>query len=164
MNNHEEAPTIEERAALANSLMGMFVQSATAVGSELGMSERAELGRALAEHYAAGEGVSPATEFVLGELVADLYHSADGVVSPYAMLGAALMEVSATVNTVPLLCSLGDDGRAGILACALAAILAYCEQVGVCPDVVTDAAHHHWSEEVEEARFMKIRAERFDRS
>ena len=97
---------------------------------------------------------------MIGFMVADLYHYADGTVNPCQMLGAALMEVSSSVNMVPTLVALGDEGRPGILACALAAAIDYAESVGVCPVEITDAAFMHWSDEAEEERFMAVRAQR----
>lgn len=149
-----------ERAANGDEMTALFIRHAAEAGATLTVGDRAELGRVMVEAYAGGELGADFREWLLGDLVADLYHYADGLISPAGMLGAALMEMSATVNTLPLLCSIGDDGRPGILACALAAVLAYGEAVEVCPQSITDDAYMHWSDEVEEVRFMEARAQR----
>jgi hypothetical protein len=63
--------------------------------------------------YSEHAGVCPhgiTDEARLGELVADLYHYADGLVSLAGLLGDALMELSATVNTLP--CASADQPSA----------------------------------------------------
>lgn len=153
-------PTIGQRAESGRRCVALFVGHAAAAGPDLTEADRADHGRRMVEAYS-GEPI-PEEDLgtVIGFMAADLYHHADGTVDPAAMLGAALMELSATVNTVPALLCLGDEGRPGILACALAAAITYAESVGVCPVEITDMALTHWSDEVEEERFMRARAER----
>ncbi|WP_329151208.1 hypothetical protein OG275_38245 (plasmid) [Streptomyces niveus] len=158
---HTAPLTLEERRQNGDEMTELFIRHAAAAGATLTAGDRAELGRAMAEAYNAESDEFCASQR-LGDLVADLYHCANGLATPAGMLGAALMELSATVNTLPLLASMGEDGRPGILACALAAVLAYGESVGVCPHGVTDEAYMYWSDEVEEARFMEVRAQRFN--
>ena len=156
---HQE-PTNAERAVEGDRVTAVFIGHAVEAGAKLTRADRAELGRRMVEEYSGGPLAEGDVATALGEMIADLYHHADGTVSPGAMLGAALMELSATVNTLPVLCALGEEGRPGILACALAAAIAYGESVGACPDEITDRAYVHWSDEVEEERFMRVRAER----
>ncbi|MFE6253177.1 hypothetical protein [Streptomyces niveus] len=153
--------TLEERRHNGDEMTAVFIRHAIDAGATLTAGDRAELGRAMAEAYNARSDEFCA-EHRLGDLVADLYHCADGIATPAGMLGAALLELSVTVNTLPLLASMGEDGRPGILACALAAVLAYGESLGVCPHGVTDEAYKYWADEVEEARFMEVRDRRFN--
>ncbi len=157
---HYVPVTNEERAANGDELVSLFICHAVEAGATLTAADRAELGRVMVEAYSAQPVTEACVAMVIGEVVADLYHYADGLIGPARMLGAALMELSATVNTLPLLCGIGDDGRPGILACALAAVLAYGEAVEACPEGITDEAYMHWSDEVEEVRFMEARAQR----
>ncbi|MFP8908368.1 hypothetical protein [Streptomyces atacamensis] len=156
--NHE--PTNAERAEKGDRVAALFIEQAAGAGTDLTAEHRADLGRRMVEEYNGGPVAEGDAPMILAGMIADLYHYADGTVSPGAMLGAALMELSATVNTLPVLCALGEEGRPGILACALAAAIAYGETVGACPAEITDHAYLHWSDEVEEERFMRVRAER----
>ncbi|TDU01801.1 hypothetical protein EDD99_0175 [Streptomyces sp. 846.5] len=153
-------PTNGQRAESGRRCVALFVGHAVAAGADLTEVDRADLGRRMVEAYS-GEPI-PGDDLgtVIAFMAADLYHHADATMDPAAMLGAALTELSAAVNTVPVLVSLGEEGRPGILACALAAAIAYAESVGVCPVEITDMALTHWSDEVEEERFMRARAER----
>ncbi|WP_030423431.1 hypothetical protein [Streptomyces sp. NRRL F-5065] len=149
--------TNTDRAAWGAAVVAAFLAAAAKAGSTLTPGDRAELGRAAVEAYA------PATDDpaeTLSGTLADIYHHADGTQAPHALLGAALMELSTTVNVLPVLRALGDDGRPGILACTVAAVLAYSDEQGVCVHEVTDRAYGYWDDEAEEDRFMRVRAER----
>lgn len=150
--------TNTDRAARGAAVVAAFLAAATKAGATLTPGDRAELGRAAVTAYAP---ISEDPTEALSWVLADLYHHADGTQAPYALLGAALAELSATVNVVPVLGALGDDGRPGILACTVAAVLAYGDEQAVCVHEVTDRAYDSWADEVEEERFMRVRAERF---
>ena len=106
---HQE-PTNAERAVEGDRVTAVFIGHAVEAGAKLTRADRAELGRRMVEEYSGGPLAEGDVATALGEMIADLYHHADGTVSPGAMLGAALMELSATVNTLPVLCALGEEG------------------------------------------------------
>lgn len=149
--------TNNDRAARGAAVVAAFLAVAAKAGATLTPGDRAELGRAAVEAYALATDDPVET---LSWALADLYHHADGTQAPHALLGAALMELSTTVNVLPVLRALGDDGRPGILACTVAAVLAYGDEQAVCVHQVTDRAYDHWADEAEEERFMRVRAER----
>lgn len=157
-NRAMDETTNTDRAERGAAVIAAFLAAAATAGATLTPGDRAQLGRAAVEAYPLGNDDPDET---LSFTLADIYHHADGVKAPHALLGAALMELSTTVNVLPVLGALGDDGRPGILACAVAAILAHGDEQGVCVHEVTNRAYDHWADEAEEERFMRVRAERY---
>ncbi|ONI48527.1 hypothetical protein [Streptomyces sp. IB2014 011-1] len=157
------------RAARGAVAVGAFVAAAAQAGSTLTSGDRAELGRAAVEAFTLATNDAADAEAlaadepaeILASVLADVYHHADGIRAPHALLGAALLELSTTVNMLPALRALGDDGRPGILACTIAALLAYGDDQGAPVHEVTDSAYDYWADEVEEERFMAVRAARY---
>ncbi|OII59994.1 hypothetical protein BJP40_12040 [Streptomyces sp. CC53] len=148
------------RAARGAAAVAGFLAAAAKAGATLTPGDRAELGRAAVEAYGPVIGdPDDALCLALSDILADLYHHADDTQAPHALLGAALMELSTTVNMLPVLEALGDDGRPGILTATIAAVLAYGDEHGVCIHAVTSLAYEYWAEEVEEERFMRLRAQ-----
>ncbi|MEV0012864.1 hypothetical protein [Streptomyces sp. NPDC047973] len=147
--------TRQEWAERGAAVVAAFLAEAEAAGPTLTSGDRATLGRAAVEAYPL-DSLTDALTFAL----ADIYHHASDLRAPHDLLGAALMELSTTPNMVPVLIALGDDGRPGVVVCTIAAILAYGDHHGVCVHEVTDRAYDHWADEVEEERFMRVRAER----
>ncbi|MGW1666807.1 hypothetical protein [Streptomyces microflavus] len=156
--------TNAERGMRGAAMVTAFLAAAATAGPTLSPATRAALGRATVQDYPLREEDGPDRDgdpvAMLSSALTDVYHHADGIQTPHGLLGAALMELSTTVSMVPVLQSLGDDGRPGILACTVAALLSYGDEHGVCVHEITDRAYAYWTEEVEEERFMRRRAER----
>ncbi|MEU0671269.1 hypothetical protein ABZ508_35470 [Streptomyces lavendulocolor] len=161
---HYVPETNEQRAENGDELLAVFIRQTARIGDVFADGDRAEVGRMMAVAYNGGRIQMDSVDTLISDLIADMYHGADGIVSPGSLLGAALMELSQDVNLVPALCAMGEEGRPGLYANAVAAVLAYADRVGVCTGYVTDTAYTHWAAETEEARFMQVRAERYGRS
>ncbi|KOV13935.1 hypothetical protein ADK91_08170 [Streptomyces sp. XY511] len=123
-------------------------------------ADRAELGRRMAEGYYGDSLDTADVGIVLCDLVTDLYHYADGLISPVGLLRAAEAELEATVNMLPVLCAIGEEGHPGIIAAALASVLAFTQAHGGGYRDLTDGAYNAWKEEVEADRFRRRQAER----
>ncbi|MCY0961796.1 hypothetical protein [Streptomyces sp. H27-H5] len=156
-----ETSSNAERADNGSQLAAVFIEQAAAAGETLTHGERAEIGRAMVEAYCDGMEVPPGYEWESHALVlTDLFHHADGLVSPVGLMQVAASELRATVNVVPLLCAIGEEGQPGLIAGAVTAVLAHAETVDICIDHMTDMAFGAWSDEVEEERFIKVKAAR----
>lgn len=153
--------TNAERGERGADMVAAYLAAAETAGATLSPADRAALGRVVIEGYPLREDFAEDQAVVLASALADVYHHADGLITPHALLGAALMELSTTVNMLPALQALGDDGRPGILACVLAALLSYGDEHGACIHEVSDMGYGYWSEEVEEERYMLRRAHRY---
>ncbi|MHC3394773.1 hypothetical protein ACLQ2E_35775 [Streptomyces lavendulocolor] len=156
---HYSPENNDQRATNGDELLAVYIREAARAAEEFGEDDRANIGRMMAIAYRPLMDGRTTAE-ALCDLIADLYHGADGIISPGSMLGNALMELSTVVNMVPTLCAMGADAKADLYAGALAAALVYADYVGVCAPCLTDAAYLRWSEEAEEARFMILRTER----
>ncbi|MEV2262777.1 hypothetical protein [Streptomyces anulatus] len=142
--------TTTEDTNYYRSRRGGAIVAAYVSAASLTTGDRAEHGRAVVEAYPLPLADPDAGDLtmVIGSVLADLYHHAEGIEDPQALLGAALMELSTTTCSVlAVLQALGDDGRPGIIACTIAAVLAYGDEHGVCVHRVTDMAYDHWTEE-----------------
>ncbi|MER6604282.1 hypothetical protein [Streptomyces parvus] len=159
-----EPETNTERGRRGAAMVTAFLAASANAGATLSPAARAALGRATVEDYPLREEDGPDDQddpvAMLSSALTDIYHHADGIQTPHGLLGAALMELSTTVSMVPALQALEDDGRPGILACTIAALLSYGDEHGVCVHEITDRAYGYWAEEVEEERYMRRRAER----
>ncbi|MFL0028529.1 hypothetical protein ACJBCE_37015 [Streptomyces sp. NBUL23] len=129
------------------SQRGAASVAAYVAAASLSTGNRAEHGRAVIEAYPLPIVVPGDLTLVIGSALADLYHHAEGIERPEALLGAALMELSTTGSVLAVLQALGDDGRPGIIACTIAAVLAYGDEHGVSVHQVTAMAYDHWKDE-----------------
>ncbi|MFE9484518.1 hypothetical protein ACFYNM_38800 [Streptomyces spororaveus] len=156
-----ETNTNAERADNGRLLVALFIERAAAAGELLPQVDRAEIGRAMVEAYYEGAEVPPGYVWEsLALILTDLFHHADGLISPSGLMRVAMPELRATVNVVPLLQSIGEEGQPGLIAGAVTAILAYAEADEICLDHLTDMAFAAWSDEVEEERFIQAKAAR----
>ncbi|MCX4808956.1 hypothetical protein OG594_46750 [Streptomyces sp. NBC_01214] len=156
-----ETTTNAERADNGSQLAALFIERAAAAGATLAHGDRAEIGRAMVDAYYEGAEVPPGYEWEsLALVISDLFHHADGLISPVGLMHVAVSELRATVNVVPLLCGIGEEGQPGLIAGAVTAILAHAETGEICIDHLTDMAFAAWSEEVEEERFIQAKAAR----
>ncbi|MFD6918572.1 hypothetical protein [Streptomyces virginiae] len=152
----DRTTTNAERADSGDRLAALFIERAAAAGEVLTHGDRAQIGRAMAEAYCEGAEVPPGREWRhLALMIRDLYHYADGLISPAGLIDTALSELHATVNVVPLLCTIGEEGQPALIAGAVTAVLAHAETGGIGIDLLTDIAFTTWAEEVEEERFIR---------
>ncbi|MFC9298512.1 hypothetical protein ACFTWH_27895 [Streptomyces sp. NPDC057011] len=160
-----ETNTNAERAENGGLLAALFIERAAAAGEHLLPADRAAIGRAMVEAYYEGAEVPEGYEWEsLALIISDLFHFADGLISPVGLMHVAVSELRATVNVVPLLCTIGDEGQPGLIAGAVTAILAHAETGEISLDHLTDMAFTVWSDEVEEERFIQAKAARAART
>ncbi|MET9323673.1 hypothetical protein ABZX75_26340 [Streptomyces sp. NPDC003038] len=152
--------TNAERAKNGAVITDLHTELAVAAGSIPSAAERAEIGRALAEVHHGGRIEAVEAVSVASGLLADLFHCADGHISPRVLLDAAACEQRAMVSMAGNLLSLGEDGRPGRVVCAVAAVLDWAAWAGMCAEAVVTLAHGRWAEEAEEERFAHVRAAR----
>ncbi|WP_031078006.1 hypothetical protein [Streptomyces sp. NRRL WC-3742] len=147
-----------EHAAHGDRITSVLIEQAIKAakaetnGWFLGFEERADIGEAMATAYrctrpgmAVVEGAVTAP--VVTDMAADLLHSARWTVTPDALFAAAVVEMNSAVNVVPVLCRLGEDGRLGILASALASVLALGDTEGINADEIQHGAETRFYEE-----------------
>lgn len=157
---HYAPETNAQRAENGDELLDVYISQAAHIGDAFADGDRAEIGRTMAVTYNGGP-ISPETvNTVIGDLIADMYHGADPILSPDSLLEVALAELTQDTNMTSALRAMGEEGRPGLYVNALAAVLAYAALAGASTTNVTDMAYMHWSAEAEEARVMQIRAER----
>ncbi|MEW2374433.1 hypothetical protein AB0940_34545 [Streptomyces sp. NPDC006656] len=152
--------TNAERAANGDHVTGLYTEWAIEAGSTLTVSSRAALGLALAEVHSGGPVDPNEITAAAADVLADLFHSTDGRVSPHGLLTAACDELASPVNMAGPLLALGQDGRTSRTACAAAAVLAYVYACGLALGPVLTLARNRWAEEVEAERFAHIQATR----
>ncbi|MCX5199717.1 hypothetical protein OOK31_38570 [Streptomyces sp. NBC_00249] len=153
--------TNAERADNGSQLAALFIERAAAAGETLAHGDRAEIGRVMAEAYYESEEVPPGCEWEsLAPMLSDLFHHADGLISPVGLMRVAASELRATVNVVPFLCAIGEEGQPGLIAGAVTAVLAHAETGEIPIEHLTVMAFAGWSDEVEQERFVQAKAAR----
>ncbi|MFK0238633.1 hypothetical protein [Streptomyces vinaceus] len=157
---HFDADTNAQRAANGDTVTDLHTEWAVEAGPALTPGGRALLGRAVAEVHHGGPVAACERASIVSDVLSDLFHSADGHISPTGLLNAACAELRASVSMAEGLLALGEDGRPGRTACAVAAVLAYADLCGLDIETVAVLAHTKWSDEVEAERFAHIRATR----
>ncbi|MEU9080722.1 hypothetical protein AB0D22_39415 [Kitasatospora sp. NPDC048538] len=152
-----------EHAAHGVQALNVFIVKAERVGDCFCVGERALVGRAMADEYVS-RNFAPAareelgddlTAMALGDMAADLFHAARGVVTPGALIKYAMIELTKTVSMVPVLCRLGEEGRAELYVNALASVLAYGEMVEISPSEITDHAFGCFEDEVSREAWLR---------
>ncbi|MFD8147385.1 hypothetical protein [Streptomyces sp. NPDC059708] len=157
---HFNADTNAQRAANGRLITDLYTEWAIEAGSTLTVSSRAALGLAMAEVHS-GNPVDPSEIApIAADVLADLFHSADGHVSPRGLMSAACAELASPVSVAGPLLALGEAGRTSRTACAAAAVLAYIYACGLPLGPVLPLSHGRWAEEVEAERFAHVRATR----
>ncbi|MGW1769879.1 hypothetical protein ACWCQL_38260 [Streptomyces sp. NPDC002073] len=161
-----EAETNAERADDGAVLVSLFTERAAVAGELLTRGDRAEIGRTMAEAFFAEVDIPEGYDCeALSLMIVYLFHHADGLISPAGLMHVAGSELRSTVNTVPLLNSIGEDGQPGLIAGAITAVIAHAEATGdICADHLTDMAYTGWSADVEEERFIQVKAARAART
>ncbi|MFI1152547.1 hypothetical protein [Streptomyces sp. NPDC020817] len=154
------ADTNAQRAANGDLLTDLHTEWTAAAGPVLTEGGRARLGRALAEVHHGGPVKRSEAAPILCDVLTDLFHSADGHLSPTGLLSAACAELRATAPMTGDPLDLGEDGRPGRTASALASVLDYADLCGFRLENLAVLAHTKWSDEVEAERFAHIRATR----
>ncbi|MFD0409969.1 hypothetical protein [Kitasatospora sp. NPDC127116] len=152
-----------EHVAHGVQALNVFIMRAEGIGSCFCLAERAIVGQAMAAEYVS-RNFAPAareelgddlTAMALGDMAADLFHAARGVITPGALIKAAMIEVTKTVSMVPVLCRLGEEGRAELFVNALASVLAYGELVEIAPGEITDHAFGCYQDEVSREAWLR---------
>ncbi|MFD8025801.1 hypothetical protein ACFV6G_35980 [Streptomyces lavendulae] len=157
---HFDPTTNTQRAQNGATITDLHTEWVIEAGSILTPALRAEIGRAMAEIHSGGLVEEDDVQSVASDLLIDLFHCADGHIRPMELTTAAICEQRATVSMAGNLLALGEHGRIGRIACALAAVLDYTEAAGLDVEATVNCAHDRWREEVEAERFALIRATR----
>ncbi|WP_031078007.1 hypothetical protein [Streptomyces sp. NRRL WC-3742] len=153
-----------ERVAQGAQALNVFTVKADSVGAGcFCLAERAYVGQMMAAEYVVRtftpqereELGSDLMAMVLGDLAADLFHAAHGTITPGALIKYSLIELTRTVNMVPVLCRLGDEGRAELFVGALASVLAFAELEGIAPSEITDHAFSCFEQEISQEDWLR---------
>lgn len=146
-----------ERAQNGMTMTDVHTTLVAAARGNLTTAVRAEIGQAMAEVYFGASVDASKAEQVASDLASDLFHCADGLATPAELLRAAVAEQRAAVSMAGVLLALGEEGQAGRIACALAAVLDFTEIAGICTLDTMTHAYNAFTEEVEAERSARTR-------